>query len=77
MSESPLLERLRAKRTLPPAYERRQLRERAGASLRDVANELGVSATAVIRWERGASPRRHSTAYAGLLEEFKRLAELP
>jgi DNA-binding transcriptional regulator YiaG len=72
--ENELLERLRAKRTLPAAIERRRLREAAGASLRDVARALGTSPTSVIRWERGGSPGSHSAAYARLLEEFKRIA---
>ena len=74
MSESELLERLRAKRALPPAAERRRIRDQAGASLRDVAREIGVSATSVIRWERGGSPGPHTAAYARLLEELKRVA---
>jgi transcriptional regulator with XRE-family HTH domain len=74
VTESELLERLRAKRTLPPAGERRRIREAAGASLRDVARELGTSATSVIRWERGASPGKQTAAYARLLEELQRIA---
>jgi len=74
LKESELLDRLRARRALPLAAERRQIREAAGASLRDVAREIGVSATAVIRWERGASPGSHTVAYAQLLEELSRLA---
>jgi transcriptional regulator with XRE-family HTH domain len=74
LAESELLERLRAKRTLPPGDERRRIREAAGASLRDVAAELGISATSVIRWERGGSPGQHTAAYARLLEELKRVA---
>jgi DNA-binding transcriptional regulator YiaG len=72
--ESDLLERLRAKRTLPAGDERRRIREAAGASLRAVATELGTSSTSVIRWERGASPGARTVAYARLLEEFKRIA---
>lgn len=71
---SELLERLRARRTLPPAATRRQIRVDAGASLRDVAREIGVSATSVIRWERGSSPGTHTAAYARLLDEFRRMA---
>jgi DNA-binding XRE family transcriptional regulator len=74
LKDSELLERLRARRALPLAAERRQIRLDAGASLRDVAREIGVSATSVIRWERGSSPGAHTTAYARLLEELKRLA---
>ncbi len=74
MSESELLERLRASRALPPAAQRREIREAAGASLRDVARELGVSATSVIRWERGASPGPRTTDYARLLEQLRSIA---
>ena len=74
MTESELLERLRARRALPPAAERKRIRTEAGASLRDVAREVGVSATAVIRWERGASPGAKTTAYARLLDELRRMA---
>ena len=74
MNPTPLLDRLRAKRTLPPADERRKIREAAGASLRDVAAEIGTSATSVIRWERGASPGRHTAAYARLLSDLQQLA---
>lgn len=73
MSESELLERLRAKRALPLADERRQIRLDAGASLRDVAREIGVSPTSVIRWERGSSPGIHTSAYARLLDELRHL----
>jgi transcriptional regulator with XRE-family HTH domain len=77
LTESKLLERLRARRALPPAADRQQIRLDAGASLRDVAREIGVSATSVIRWERGASPGTHTAAYAQLLEELKQLAADP
>lgn len=73
MNESKLLDRLRARRTLPVAAERKRIREAAGASLRDVAKELGVSATSVIRWERGASPGGRTAAYAELLAELERI----
>ena len=74
MTESELLERLQARRVLPLAAERRQIRLDAGASLRDVAREIGVSPTSVIRWERGSSPGVHTAAYARLLGELKRIA---
>jgi transcriptional regulator with XRE-family HTH domain len=73
MDEDTLLERLRAKRSLPPGDERRRIREAAGASLRDVAREIGTSTTSVIRWERGGSPGRHTATYARLLDELQRL----
>lgn len=74
MTDSELLERLRAQRKLPPADERRQIRLESGASLRDVARELGTSATSVIRWEQGGSPGAKTAAYARLLDELKRVA---
>jgi DNA-binding XRE family transcriptional regulator len=77
VANSQLLDRLRARRTLPTAEQRREIRLGAGASLRDVAREIGVSATSVIRWERGASPGRHTIAYGRLLEELDRLAGDP
>lgn len=69
-----LLERLRSRRGLPVASERQRIRIEAGASLRDVAQALGVSHTAVRSWEAGATPREHYAAYARLLEDFKRVA---
>jgi transcriptional regulator with XRE-family HTH domain len=74
LTESELLERLRAERALPPGPERRRIREQAGASLRDVARELGTSATSVLRWEAGASPGRRTAAYRRLLDELERIA---
>lgn len=68
-----LLERLRSKRGLPTAKERRLIRKAAGASLRDVAAVLDVSHAAVRAWESGATPREHYAAYARLLDEFKRV----
>jgi len=74
-SHNDLLEHLRAKRELPLPEERRRIREAAGASLREVARELGVSHTAVRRWETERSiPREARVAYAQLLEELRRLA---
>ena len=71
-----LVERLRAKRGLPPAAERKRIREAAGASLRDVANELGTSAPAIVRWERGATPPKDKVEpYAKLLEQLRAVAE--
>ena len=71
-----LLERLRAKRDLPLPEERRRIRLAAGASLRDVARELGVSHTAVRRWETTrAVPRDSRIAYERLLDELRLLGE--
>lgn len=61
---------------LPPPPQRRLIREVAGASLRDVAESLEVSATTVHRWEQGrATPRRrHAIAYSALLRQLKGIA---
>jgi transcriptional regulator with XRE-family HTH domain len=69
-----LLDQVRARRRLPPPEERRSIREQAGVSLRDVAEALGVSHTAVRSWECGRIPREHRASYAQLLEELKRVA---
>jgi transcriptional regulator with XRE-family HTH domain len=69
-----LLERVRSRRKLPAKSERRRIREAAGVSLRDIAVALGVSHTAVAKWEDGATPRERRDAYARLLEELKRVA---
>lgn len=74
MTETNLVDRLRARRELPDADERRRIREAAGASLRDVARELGTSATSVIRWERGADPGPLTLRYARLLDQLRQLA---
>lgn len=41
---------------LPPAARRREIREAAGLSLRQVAEPLGVTAMTVHRWEQGGKP---------------------
>ena len=68
-----LLTRLRARRSLPTAAERRRIREDAGISRREMAKALGTSWTSVQRWEEGARPRKHEAAYARLLDELRRL----
>lgn len=71
-----LLEALRARRKLPPAKERKQIREAANVSIRRLAAALGVSPMAPVRWEQGATPRNpeHVREYGELLAEMKRLA---
>jgi transcriptional regulator with XRE-family HTH domain len=66
-----LAERLRAAQLPPPAM-RRTIRLNAGASLREVAEELGVTPLTVARWERGeAEPRRGSAiAYRKVLDDL-------
>jgi DNA-binding transcriptional regulator YiaG len=70
-----LLERVRSQRKLPPEAKRKQIREAANVTLRDVAGALGVSHTCVRKWERGSMPREPVRSnYARLLEELKRVA---
>lgn len=74
MAVAELLERVRARRVLPSAAERRRIREAAGVSQHEVARALGVSWTAVYRWEQGARPREVEAAYAELLAELRQIA---
>jgi DNA-binding transcriptional regulator YiaG len=69
-----LLAQVRARRRLPPARERRQIRERAGVSLRSLASVLDVSHATVRGWEQGATPRERRAEYADVLAELKRAA---
>jgi DNA-binding transcriptional regulator YiaG len=76
VTKEALLEQLRAQRKLPPAKERRRIREAAHVSIRQLAAALGVSPMAPVRWEQGAMPRdpEHVREYADLLHELQRLA---
>ena len=71
---SPLAELVRQRRLspLPEVAERRRIREDAGVSLEQVADELGVSHTAVSYWERGVwNPSAENAAkYRQLLEQL-------
>ena len=65
-------------RRLAKSGEARILREAAGLSLAEVARGVGVTPTAVWRWERGlARPcGRPAAAYARLLIRLARSSEL-
>lgn len=70
MNRETLIERARARKTSPPPDQCRRIREEAGASLAEVGAVVGVSASAVWRWEHGL---RHPagdnlTRYVSLLE---------
>jgi len=71
-----LLTNLRARRRLPLPAERRQIREAAGVSLRQLGEALGASPMAILRWEQGAQPRDPDQAreYGILLDELRSLA---
>ncbi len=69
-----LLERIRRSR-LPEAKERRDIRTKAGATLREVGAFLQVSPMTVARWERGAEPRRdNAISYRQLLDQLRHVA---
>jgi transcriptional regulator with XRE-family HTH domain len=71
---SSLIEDVRAARRLPEPEEARFLRRAAGLTQRQIADELGVSALTVTRWEAGTHrPQpRHRAAYARVLDELRR-----
>lgn len=73
--EQELLERVRARRVLPVADERRRIRTAAHVTQRELARALGVSWTAIQRWEAGSRPRQreHEIRYAEMLGELARL----
>lgn len=79
MDTGELLERARVANRLPPPSRRRQIRERAGATQRELAGALDVTVMALNRWERGLTkPRgRHAAAYARLLEQLEAAAAEP
>lgn len=71
----PLVEKLRATQ-LPPPDERRAIRKSAGATLAEMAAELGVSEMVMSRWERGINkpPRAKALTYRRLLDALSVLA---
>jgi DNA-binding XRE family transcriptional regulator len=79
-AETELLERVRARRVLPPAAERQRIRKAAGISQRELGEALGVSWMAINRWEAGSKPRehKHELAYADMLAALSRvIAQTP
>ncbi len=66
---------------LPSPRMRKSIRLRVGASLREMADEMGrrgvpVTAMTILRWERGtAEPQRErAIAYRQLLEDLQAVA---
>ena len=55
---------------LPTPNRRRAIRVEAELALEDIAEAIGVSRSAVSRWERGLRrpSRKHRSAYAQLLD---------
>jgi DNA-binding XRE family transcriptional regulator len=68
---SGLAERVR-KAQLPSVEIRKSIRHSSGVTLRDLADELGVSPMTVLRWEQGkVQPRLdHAIAYRKLLDQL-------
>lgn len=57
---------------LPSPAVCREIRERAGLTLSDIARALDVTPTSVHRWEAGYRPRRaKAIEYRRLLEELR------
>jgi DNA-binding transcriptional regulator YiaG len=76
---SELIERARVANRLPPPWRRRQIRETARVTQRELAAVLGVTVMALNRWERGlTTPRgRNAAAYALLLEQLEAATAAP
>jgi transcriptional regulator with XRE-family HTH domain len=62
-----------ASKKLPPATTRRALRLAAGLSLEDIATVVGVTRSAVSRWERGTRQPRgtNRSRYADVLAQLR------
>ena len=73
MEMSELVRRARDASELPAPWRRRQIREGARVSQRELAAALGVGVMALNRWERGLrNPRgRHAAAYASALKRLE------
>lgn len=77
---SPLAEKVRHRRLsgplVPEVAECRRIREVAGVSLREMAEELGVSVTAVWHWENGQDGPsvENASRYRALLEQLAKAA---
>lgn len=69
----PLLERIAATSSLPPAAERGRLRRALGIQQVEVARDLGVSPQSVWAWETGRSEPsgQHRRRYAELLNAMR------
>lgn len=71
---STLAERVAAGR-LPAPSARRSIRLSAGVTLREMADELGVTPMTILRWEQGVEPRRErAIRYRQLLTELQHVA---
>jgi transcriptional regulator with XRE-family HTH domain len=69
-----LAERVAAAR-LPAGPIRRSIRVAAGVTLREMADELGVTPMTVLRWEQGIEPHRdRAIRYRELLDALRELS---
>jgi transcriptional regulator with XRE-family HTH domain len=70
-----LVTKVRARRRLPPARERRLRRLRSGLSELDVAKVVGVDRSTISRWESGQREPRGEmlTNYVNFLDALERL----
>jgi transcriptional regulator with XRE-family HTH domain len=68
------LRRARVRRRLPPPPARRQIRQRADLTQRDLAVAVGVDRATVARWEAGdREPRAcHLERYLAVLDRLAR-----
>jgi len=73
---SALAEQVRAARKLPPPAVARAIRDAAGVSQQQLADELGVGRVTIARWELGERTPRGELRlrYTSLLDELRDLA---
>jgi transcriptional regulator with XRE-family HTH domain len=73
---SALIDQVRQARRLPPPVVARAIRDAAGVSQQQVADELGINRVSVARWELGARIPRGPLRlrYVELLDELREIA---
>jgi transcriptional regulator with XRE-family HTH domain len=73
---SVLIDQVRAARRLPPPAVARAIRDAAGVSQQQLADELGVNRVTVARWELGTRTPRGELRlrYTTLLEQLRKVA---
>ncbi len=72
-----LIDEIKARRRLPPPAVARAIRNAAGVSQREVADELGINRVSVARWEIGTRTPRGGLRlrYIELLDELEHVVE--
>lgn len=73
MSVAELLNQVADRRAMPPPERRREIREAAGLSQREIAEAMGVDTSTVHRWESGETlPRgERLRVYLDLLRRLR------